>query len=107
MKLDCGHFYDHRVGAWASSAPDTVIAVGVKPPDKCPKCAKAETGPLAEGVSRAGRDPRSPAGVYPGDGERQPSPSASVCSCPWGASGSHRADCPCNETGPQASEEER
>lgn len=39
IRLDCGHWYDHRTPSVLRSAPDTVIGVGIKPPSKCPSCA--------------------------------------------------------------------
>lgn len=36
IRLDCGHWHDHRTPRSLASAPDTVIGVGIKPPAKCP-----------------------------------------------------------------------
>lgn len=42
IKLDCGHFYDHRTPVELLRAADTVMGVGIKPPKKCPACQRAE-----------------------------------------------------------------
>jgi hypothetical protein len=43
IRLDCGHFCDHKTPESLRRAPDTVIGVGIKPPKKCPKCVREDS----------------------------------------------------------------